>query len=180
MTMHHIATAIIPAGGGTPQFLNIPQNFTHLQLRVTIRGTRAGATNGDLTYIRFNYDFGTTYASHWINGNGSSVVVGAANSFGFMYLGDSTLPDDASTANVFGSQVWDILDYSSTTKFKTVKMISGWDANGSGFASIVSGLWRDTSAITNIANMGVANSLAAAGTRVDLYGISTNPIATGA
>ena len=179
MTMHHIATAVIGSGGGTPAFLNIPQTYTHLQLRVTIRGTRAGLPS-DLTYVRFNGDFGTTYASHWLSGNGSSAVTGFSNSTGFMYLGDSTLPDASSTANVFGSQIWDILDYSSTTKFKTVKMISGWDANGSGFASIVSGVWRDTAAINAITNMGVANSLAAEGTRVDLYGVTSSPIATGA
>lgn len=177
--MHWIASSVIGSGGGTPSFTNIPQTFTHLQLRVTIRGTRAGAPS-DLTYIRFNGDYGTTYSSHWINGSGSSIASSGGNTFGFMYLGDSTLPDSTATANCFGSQVWDILDYTNTSKFKTVKMIAGWDANGSGYCALVSGLWRDTSAITTISNMGVANSLAAQYTRVDLYGITTNPTATGA
>jgi hypothetical protein len=178
--MHHIATAVVGSGGGTPSFTNIPQNFKHLQLRVTIRGTRAGATNGDLSYIRFNGDFGVTYNSHSLSGNGTSASSGAYNTFGFMFLADSSLPDAGSTANIFGSQVWDILDYSSTTKFKIVRMSYGWDANGSGQVGIASGCWRDNSAITTISNMGVANSLAAEGTRVDLYGITYNPIGTGA
>ena len=179
MTMHHIASSVIGPGGGTPSFTNIPQDFKHLQLRVTIRGTRAGAPS-DLTYIRFNGDYGTTYNSHSLIGNGSSTGSVAYSIYGFMFLADSSLPDASTGSNIFGSQVWDILDYSNTNKFKTVKVLFGWDANGSGSSGIATGVWRDNSAITTIPNMGVANSLAAQYTTVDLYGITDNPITTGA
>jgi hypothetical protein len=177
--MHHIASVVIPSGGGTPNFYNIPQTYTHLQMRVTARGTRAGAPS-DLSYVRFNGDFGTSYNSHALRADGSSIAAAAWTGTSFMYMADSSLPDASSTANVFGSQVWDILDYTNTNKFKSVKMIFGWDANGSGHTGIASGLWRNTAAITSIDGGGTANSNNAQYSRFDLYGITSNPIATGA
>lgn len=178
MTMQWIA-GITTNGSDAPSFTNIPQNFTHLQIRVFNRGTRIGNPAGDLSYIRFNDDYGTNYTAHWLLGTGSSVTTGFNNSLSFMYMGDNTTSDGSTLANVFAAQIWDILDYSNPNKFKTVRMIAGWDANGSGYTALVSGLWRNTAAITSIPNMGVANSLPAAGSRYDLYGITTSAV-TGA
>ena len=175
MSMYPIASVTIGAGGGTPSFTSIPQIYKHLQLRVTIRGTRGGAPS-DLSYIRFNGDFGVTYNSHSFSGNGSTTAFSSQNIYGFMFLADSSLPDAGSATNVFGTQIWDILDYSDSNKNKIVKMMYGWESGTAGQAGITAGTWRSTAPITTISNMGVANSLAAQYTRVDLYGITDSPL----
>jgi hypothetical protein len=56
----------------------------------------------------------------------------------------------SSTASVFGGIVIDILDYANTNKYKTMRTLSGYDANGSGNVGLFSGLWMNTAAVTSI------------------------------
>ena len=72
---------------------------------------------------------------------------------------------------MFGATVCDILDYTNTNKYKTVRALSGHDQNGSGVIQLRSGFWRSTSAITSItiSNDQIANI--AEYTRFSLYGI---------
>jgi hypothetical protein len=42
------------------------------------------------------------------------------------------------------------LDYTNTNKNKTARSLWGYDANGSGYVGLYSGLWRNTSAINRI------------------------------
>ena len=54
-------------------------------------------------------------------------------------------------ANSYGVNIIDILDYTNTNKYKTTRMISGYDVNGAtGFIQQSSGLWMNTSAINRI------------------------------
>ena len=151
-------------------FTNIPQTYKHLQVRVFTRGT--GAPAQDLSYLRFNGDFGTTYNSHWMNATGATTTAGFTNSNGFMYLGDNTTSNGGTLANVYANQIIDIYDYANTTTFKTVKMIYGFDANGSGNTGFVSGTWRSTAAITQMSGFSAANSAAAFGSIVTVYGVT--------
>jgi hypothetical protein len=64
-----------------------------------------------------------------------------------------------------------IFDYSNTSKFKTVKAMSGNDRNGSGGVGLYSGIYQSTNAITSI-NFGAANWFDAVGSFYVLYGIS--------
>jgi hypothetical protein len=59
-------------------------------------------------------------------------------------------PGASSTASIFGVAVCDILDYTNTNKYKTVRSLSGHDQNGSGYVTLMSGSWRNTAAITSI------------------------------
>ena len=72
----------------------------------------------------------------------------------------------------------DILDYSSTTKHKHMRTFYGNDINTSGIIVMGGGAWRSLNALTSI--LFIPAVTFAAGSRVDLYGITTNPIATGA
>ena len=61
------------------------------------------------------------------------------------------IPAATSTASVFGGIVIDLLDYSNTNKYKTLRSLGGWDANGSGRIILNSGLWGNSgSAISSI------------------------------
>jgi hypothetical protein len=134
-----IATTTVGAGGVTDvTFSSIPSTYTHLQ----IRAISSNSSTGDI-YMQFNSDTGTNYARHFVYGNGSSVAAGndlTTQSGGYT----------STTSGQFGAQVIDILDYKDTNKFKTSRMLTGFDNNGSVFIVFYSGLWRSTSAITSI------------------------------
>ena len=44
----------------------------------------------------------------------------------------------------------DILDYASTNKYKTLRALSGYDANGSGYVALESLLWSSTAAVSSL------------------------------
>lgn len=170
MTMHHIAT-VTANGSSTVDFQNIPQTFQHLQLRYSGRSLNGATT--DFTYIRFNGD--TTagnYASHWLAGDGATAF--ADKQTGTTYLFGTIFPGGTATTNLYGSKIVDIIDYSNTSKNKTVKMIGGFDSNGNGSARLVSGVWLSTSAITSVI-CSVANAYDVAGSTLSLYGITSSP-----
>jgi hypothetical protein len=160
---------------GNIQFNSIPQTFTHLQLRCFIRGDDAGA----ITSAAFDFINGTqTYSQHELQGTGSGVSsFGSAN---ISIMNFVTMPGAASTANVFGSIIVDILDYSSTVKNKTVRQIGGYDANGSGYVGLKSAAQYDAATpITQIRLRPYSAANFVSGTRFDLYGITSSQV-TGA
>jgi hypothetical protein len=65
---------------------------------------------------------------------------------------------DNLSANIFSGFVIDILDYANTNKYKTIRYLSGYDANGSGRVGLGSGSWRSTSAVTSITLQGLEYS----------------------
>lgn len=141
-----IATTTVGAGGtSTVTFSNIPQTYTHLQLRTLHRVSSAGETN--LT-IRVNSDTANNYSGHYLFGDGSTNASGALSNTNLNTL--ARTPGAAQTANSFGVAIIDILDYRDTNKFKTFRSLTGWDANGSGSVYFSSVNWRNTNAITSI------------------------------
>ena len=172
MSMFPIATASPTTGGII--FSSIPQTFTHLQLRVFLRSTNTGVQ--DFNYTRFNSDSSASYVAHDLVGDGASASSSYYNARSYNWLTD--IPGGTSTANLFGNAVIDILDYTNTNKYKTVRSIGGYDANGSGTVQLASGLYMSTNAITTI-QCEPGNAYAAAGSVVCLYGIQTSN-ATGA
>ena len=172
-----IAGQTVGAGGpGNITFSSIPQTFTHLQIRIFGRGSTS-FSQGLSAYVQVNGD-GTAanYAVHGLFGNGSSAFSSAVTGAGTFSL-QQALADSSAPANVFGVAIFDLLDYTSTTKNKVVRMIGGHDRNDSGRASMGSSVWLSTAAVTQLT---VATDGAfTTGTRVDLYGITTSPV-TGA
>lgn len=120
-------------------FNNIPNTYTHLQVRFMARSTGSPDTK-----MQFNSDTTTTnYRTHTVYGDGSSVA--AASFANTAYIGYI-----ATAASTFGVGVADILDYANTNKYKTTRSLAGYDANGSGYAILYSNLWMSTSAVTSI------------------------------
>jgi hypothetical protein len=166
-----IATVTVGSGGSaTISFTSIPSTYTHLQIRSIGRTTRASNSTGTAT-IRFNSDTASNYAYHELLGTGSSAVYDAQTSQTLISTGRMA----ASTAgsNIFGVQVIDILDYTSTNKNKTVRYLGGADTNGGGEIYLGSGLWfKSPEAINRIditAQSGTADFVQY--TQFALYGI---------
>lgn len=142
-----IATVTVGSGGASDvQFNNIPQGYTHLQIRGIARCNVSG-TNQQLQG-RFNGDSGSNYASLVLQGNGTSANNLSYSNINVFVCGQ--IVGSTGLADTFGAAIIDILDYRNTNKNKTVRSFSGHDQFGSGFSYLPSALWMSTSAITSI------------------------------
>ena len=171
-----IAGQTVTAASAQLTFSSIPQTFTHLQARIT--GRDASATSSNPAFVQYN-GFGGTYPYfHGVSGNGATASSGFGQS---VLIALPSLPGASATASMVGSIIVDILDYTSTTKYKTTRAFGGCDLNGSGVISLSSGFLDSTSAITALTFGGSFNSpyAFATGTRIDLYGITSSSV-TGA
>lgn len=171
MTMHFIAsTGTFASNTASYQFTNIPQTYTHLQIRVY--GRASHAVGSSYTLLQFNGDTAAAnYCEHHLYGDGSGVASGAATNQTYM---NSTVFTGASAASgAYGVAVMDIYDYTSTTKNKTITWVGGYDANGSGRIEYGSGMWYKTPEAITWIGLYTANILA--GSRFDLYGITSSP-----
>lgn len=160
------------AGGETAfTFSSIPSTFKSLQIRAIARNTPnvAGVTGYRLT---FNGDTATNYASHYLQGDGTSATaVGAASATRITIQGGE-VRGATTHPTIYGGSIIDIVDYASTTKTKTVKYFAGGDVNGvsTGIVAIGSGLWNSTAAVTSL-TITVGSTSFAASTTFALYGI---------
>lgn len=165
-----IASQTVGSGGAASvTFSSIPQTYRALQIRGIGRSFVGGVDSN--VSANFNGDTGANYAFHKLLGDGAAASSAAVTATTAMQWMDIT--GNGAPANVFGVGVVDILDYSSTSKYKTVRLISGQDQNVHGYASIKSGLWMNSSAITSITvqTQDGASYPLLQYSRFDLYGI---------
>lgn len=178
MAMKFIASQTVSTNGSTVTFSSIPQHFTHLQIRVFGRGM-ATFSDGLSMYLQFNDDTtANNYQNHGLYGNGSGTYSGNYLNTGSV-TAQQIFPDASATANYFGFALIDILDYTSTVKNKTTKIVGGYDKNGGGRAMIYSSLWMPSTPVAINKILVSTDNGYLSGSRIDLYGIySAN--ATGA
>ena len=150
-----IATATATGSSGTITFSNIPQTYTHLQLRIQARGTSGSGGYYTSVAVTLNSDTtATNYYHHYVGGNGSGTIYGSANTYATNSL--INIPNALNTSNVFAGGIIDILDYTSTNKNKTLRSLNGADLNNtsgfpySGAIFLASMLWNSTAAINSI------------------------------
>lgn len=156
--------ATVNGNGSAPTltFSSIVGTYTHLQ----IRGIALGLGVDNLQ-MRFNSDTGTNYAQHRLQGNGVTASAnGSATQSLIGFIGYET-----GTTSVGGASIIDIQDYASTSKYKTVRSLNGYDTNGAGNIILASGLWQSTSAITSISIINSGGTAFNASTTFALYGI---------
>lgn len=141
-----IATVNVGAGGSsTISFTSIPSTYTHLQIRFLAADTGSAARDVPLN-LKFNSDSTNgNYRVHRLGGSGSGF---ATDSYNLPIAGATN--GNGNAATYYAAGVIDILDYANTSKYTTVRSLSGWDGNGSGYIWEMSELWMNTSAITQI------------------------------
>ena len=155
-----IATVTSSGSSATLTFSSIPSTYSSLQ----IRGLYSGS--GGLL-MTFNGSSSAEYARHWLRGKeGLAQSTGSGYGVGYFNLTQSPV-GDATTKH---AMIFDLHDYSSTTKNKTFRMIDGYDENTTlGNVTLYSGLWGNTSAVTSITLD--SNGTFASGSVFSLYGI---------
>ena len=175
-----IATYTATGGETSFTFSSIPQTYKSLQIRWMYRDAGNGTVAGTCS-LAVNMN-GTTddLPYHQLYGNGTSAVAnGYSNTSGSYYLvyGAGILANTAS-ANMYGVGIMDILDYSTTTKLKTIRTINGSERNGlansvgePGIINLSSSFrTTNTNAITSVKLQSWYNSFVA-GTTFAHYGI---------
>jgi len=161
-----IATATGTGSNATITFSSIPSTYTHLQVRYINRDTNAGTTDNPLN-MQFNGDSNTgNYKTHRLYGNGVSAF---ADSYSLSIAGSGVSNNNTNT--FYAAGVIDVLDYANTSKYTTVRSLSGWDGNGSGYIWMISELWMNTSAINSISFSFYSGGNFGTNTQIALYGI---------
>ena len=142
-----IETITAGAGGlAAITFSTIPSTYKHLQIRGISRSTDSAAyTQTKLTINGVT----TNYTLHQLFGDGASATAFAQTAQSSTQYESMTA--DTASASIYGVTIIDILDYLSTDKYKTFRIMGGYDANGSGRLALSSGMTTtNTNAITSV------------------------------
>lgn len=163
-----ISTTVLGSAAASVTFSGLGTSaaaYKHLQIRATVRSTNA--SSGDTIVLRLNADTGTNYSSHLLYGTGSAV--GSFGESSATYIRALWSSGSSSSSNVFGAGVVDILDFSNTSKNKTVRGLTG--NYGESQIRLTSGAWLSTSAATSITIFSANGANLDTGSRFSLYGL---------
>jgi hypothetical protein len=167
-----ISTVYVASAQSSVVFTNIPQTYKHLQLRVFARSSRSAAVT-DLQ-VQINGVTSSNYRTHALYGVGSGTGLSYTTaSQPIIYFG--RVAANTSPANTMGGGILDLIDYTSSNKYKTLRWLGGADANGSGEVYLSSGFLTSSLdpissiTLTSYDTVGTPNWLP--GSHFALYGI---------
>jgi len=139
--------------------------YQHLQIRAV-----AMTTANTRFYMRTNGVTSSSYSWHRLSGNGSGVSSEGNASQSAMRLMSNIWPASSSGAAI----VIDILDPFETTKYTTVRALSG-STGSANEVGLFSGAYQNTAAISSVSfglgNLGPGETNLLTGSRFSLYGI---------
>jgi hypothetical protein len=162
-----IATASTTGTVSSFTFSSIPATFKHLQIRGLV--TASSIVNA---FITFNSDTGANYSWHWVGGDGTSANTNTGTSTN-QIVGFTSF--NSTSSYIGAATIMDILDYTNTSKYKTLRALNGFDDNTShaGYIPLTlsSGLWFSTVAITSITITCSGGYTFNQGSQLALYGI---------
>lgn len=183
MTMHHIGSSVVSGSSvSTIDFNSLPQTFSHLHIRTSIRMQSSQSTPYDLTIMVNGSTYSNQFSFHRLSSDGGSAS-GTGYINDLLFRVPLICPNAYHLSNVFGASTIELLDYTSSAKGKTLKAVGGYDNNGgtnpyAGWINLTSSGWTGTSPITSLQFASFGNF--SIGSRIDVYGVTSNPIATGA
>lgn len=162
---YELIETVYPPGVTSVQFSSIPSEYKHLQIRFTARNITSIASTQ--INLRLNGITASSYARHSLSGQGTTESSTNALSQNSIALPAAlALPTGAGFSS---AGVIDILDYTSTTKNKTIRAFYG-QITGTDNVFLGSGLFDNTSAINSITLTTVSGAFAST-SRFSLYGI---------
>lgn len=160
-----IARTTLTGSQAVITFSSIPSTYKHLQIRCMSRSTALC-----FAYLAFNSDTtNANYKTHYLGGDGASIFAGAyPQSYpGILYGGAAGFGQSPNVS----AQVFDILDYASTNKNKTVRLLNGLDTNGSGVVGLDSGVWLNSGSAISTITLSTNTSTFSQYSSFALYGI---------
>jgi len=162
-----IATTVLPSAQSSVVFdvSSFASTYKHLQIRAVMTTT----TNSNAPYLRMNGDTGSKYSWHSLVGNSSFVASQNVVSQPWINVGGAWWGIPTGTAP--SVSIIDILDFSSTTKNKTIRALSGQAIASANSVALFSGAWQNTSAITSLTIPLSGATQFSAGSRFSIYGI---------
>jgi len=161
-----IASATGTGSSGTITFSSIPATYKHLQIRCT---SQLSSTSRYAIFRPNNDSSTANYTFHSTYGDGATVTSdGYITGMDGAYSVNGT--SSADNASNVGVGVVDIIDYASTTKYKTFRSLTGYDTNAAGIIFLISSLWKSTSAISSLTIVAQGGNFTT-GTTFALYGI---------
>jgi len=163
-----IATATGTGSSGTITFSSIPSTYKHLQIRFIVFSNVDGSNVG----FQFNGDTGNNYTQHQLyGGTYPTTAAKGANANTAQPKGWAGSYDAGTRGSYPTVGIIDIVDYASTTKYKTVRVLVGTDTNGTANQEVTldSSLWLNTAAINSITLLIGGNYTTS--TQFALYGI---------
>jgi hypothetical protein len=135
-----LATVTLSAATSTITFAGIPSGYKHLQVRA-LTGNTGGVNSSADIYLNSDTT-AANYRNHYLFGSGSAAGAGTdGNSAGNGVMGNAMSTGPA-------AWVIDLLDYGNANKYKTIRLLNGYDANGTGYVWFGSNLWMNTAAVT--------------------------------
>lgn len=166
-----IQSTTLSSSAATVTFSNIPQTYTDLVIRASVRSDRSGSGTFDYLIIRLNGLTTSVYSETTMYGDGASVASARQSSATSMYY--TPIDRSTSTSNTFSSTEYYIPNYTAATN-KPISSISTEEENVSSPSYLFSTaqLFSSTAAITQITFLSVAAGVnLVAGSSFHLYGI---------
>jgi len=134
---------------------------------VLVSYARGGGT-ASVMKMHFNNDTASNYGYQWLYGGTAGTANGVDNDYvDFQWYGTSGY------GNNFSSSVTYISDVNSTTNHKQTLTTVADNLAAAGYTAFETNVWKSTSAITEIDLTDYSGGTIAAGSRFDLYGLST-------
>jgi len=174
-----LGSIVVSTATATVTFSSIPQTYTHLQVRWTALTTRTTYGYDAMTFRVGNLnsiDSGSNYTWQVMRSAGASATTGSTGSADSMWYLDWGFGTTVSSYPM--SAVIDILDYTNTTKAKSMRGIYGGDTNGAiggvyGSINLVGGSWFKSGlpAINTMSFTSYNSNNIAPGTVFTLYGV---------
>ena len=162
-----IATTYLEADVSSVTFSSLG-SYEHLQLRCD---ARTDDTDKDMIKINFNGDTNSNYDRHYLRAYSAGVQTGAYPDADSSYGG--WIPGADLKAAEYGTTIIDILDYRNASKNTTLIWLVGHAITGSPNMYFVSGVWRNTNAVTSIVATPRAGSNFRRGSEFSLYGLNS-------
>ena len=166
-TMVAIQTQTLASNSTSLTFSSIPSTYTDLIIECNFGMNVIGSA----TRLQFNGDSGSNYSDTFLYGNGSSAGSSRESSASSIrVLGAAVGPNNALTDNA----TIHIQNYSNSTTYKSI-LCRGSSASKEAYA--ITGLWRNTAAITSLTLLSYNGSdTLLAGSTFTLYGIANADI----
>jgi hypothetical protein len=166
-TYEPIATQTVSTPTATITFSSIPATYTDLRVVMCLADDDSEAGTGAPTFT-FNGDTATNYSQTVLRGDGASASSQQQTSQTKIYA--LYWNNSPTSTTMFPMMTLDIFSYAGSTN-KSVLITASDDRNGTGSVERTVGLYRSTSAITQLSISNDGNKKFETGSIVTIYGI---------